>query len=88
MEYQMMPVVIDEATLQSIASMTGGKYYRATDKNVLKEVFKDIDQLEKTEIDVKNFTQMEDDYMRWAILLLIFICIDFVCRYTILRHIP
>lgn len=88
MEYQMMPVVIDEATLQSIASMTGGKYYRATDKNVLKEVFKDIDQLEKTEIDVKNFTQMEDDYIRWAILLLIFICIDFVCRYTILRHIP
>lgn len=88
MEYQLMPVVIDEATLRSIAQMTGGKYYRATSKNVLKEVFQDIDQLEKTQLDVRNFTHTEDDYMKWAILLLIFIIMDFVARYTILRHIP
>lgn len=88
MEYQMMPVVIDEATLTSIAQMTGGKYYRATNNDVLKEVFHDIDQLEKTQIDVKNFTHMEDDYMKWAVLLLLLICVDFVARYTILRHIP
>ena len=83
-----MPVVIDEATLRSIASITGGKYYRATNKNVLKEIFYDIDQLEKTQIDVKNFTHMEDDYMKWAILLLVLILLDLVSRYTILRHIP
>lgn len=88
MEYQKMPVVIDEATLRSIASITGGKYYRATNKNVLKEIFYDIDQLEKTQIDVKNFTHMEDDYMKWAILLLVLILLDLVSRYTILRHIP
>ena len=88
MEYQLMTGVIDEATLRSIAKMTGGKYYRATSKNVLKEVFQDIDQLEKTQLDVRNFTHTEDDYMKWAILLLIFIIMDFVARYTILRHIP
>ena len=88
MEYQKMPVVIDEGTLKSVASMTGGKYYRATNKNVLKDVFKDIDQLEKTQLDVKNYTHTEDDYMKWAIILLILVVFEVVSRYTVLRHIP
>ena len=88
MEYQKMPVVIDEATLQTIANMTGGKYYRATSKNVLKDVFKDIDQLEKTQLDVKNFSHTEDDYMKWAVLLLVFVGLEVIARYTVLRHIP
>ena len=88
MEYQKMPVVIDEGTLQTVANLTGGKYYRATSKNVLKEVFKEIDQLEKTQLDVKNFTHTEDDYMKWAVLLLIFVCAELFMKYTLLRHIP
>lgn len=88
MEYQKMPVVIDEATLKSVASMTGGKYYRATSKNVLKEVFKDIDQLEKTQLDVKNYTHTEDDYMKWALILLVLVGLEPIIRYTLLRHIP
>lgn len=88
MEYQMLPVVIDEATLMSIASTTGGKYFRATNKNVLKDVFNEIDQLEKTRMDVRNFTHTEDNYMMWAYLLLALVAIDFVARYTMLRNIP
>lgn len=88
MEYQKLPVVIDEGTLRSVASMTGGKYYRATSKNVLKEIFNDIDQLEKTQLDVKNYSHTEDDYMKWAVLLMLFVGIDVFVRYTILRHIP
>lgn len=88
MEYQKMPVVIDEGTLRSIASMTGGKYYRATSKNVLKEVFKDIDRLEKTQLDVKNYSHTEDDYMKWSILLFVLVVVEVISRYTILRHIP
>lgn len=88
MEYQKMPVVIDEATLKSVASMTGGKYYRATSKNVLKEVFKDIDQLEKTQLDVKNYTHTEDDYQKWAVLLLALVGVELLLRYTVMRHIP
>jgi Ca-activated chloride channel family protein len=88
MEYQKLPVVIDEGTLRSVASMTGGKYYRATSKNVLKEIFKDIDQLEKTQLDVKNYSHTEDDYMKWAVLLLMLVGLEVLLRYTVLRHIP
>ena len=88
MEYQKLPVVIDEGTLRSVASMTGGKYYRATSKNVLKEIFKDIDQLEKTQLDIKNYSHTEDDYMKWAVLLFVLVAIEVLARYTVLRHIP
>lgn len=87
-EYQSLPVVIDEATLKSISQKTGGRYFRATSKNVLKDVFKEIDKLEKTELDVRKFSQTEDNFMPWAILLLVLVCLDLGLRYTILRNIP
>lgn len=88
MEYQSLPVVIDEGTLKNIAQTTGGKYFRATNKNVLKDVFKEIDALEKTQMDVRNFSHTEDDYMPWALLLLSLVLVDILCRYTVLRTIP
>lgn len=88
MEYRQLPVVIDEATLRSIASATGGKYFRATNKNVLKQVFDEIDQLEKTKMDVRNFSQTEDNYMPWAWLLLALVVVDIAVRYSLLRSIP
>lgn len=88
MQYRQLPVVIDEATLRSIASATGGKYFRATNKNVLKQVFDEIDQLEKTKMDVRNFSQTEDNYMPWAWLLLALVVVDIVVRYSLLRSIP
>ena len=88
MEYQELPVVIDEATLKQIADKTGGKYFRATNEDVLNDVFKEIDQLEKTRMDVMNFNHTEDNYMPWAILLLVLVLADQVVRYTLLRNIP
>ena len=44
--------------------------------------------LEKTQLDVKNYTHTEDDYMKWAIILLILVVFEVVSRYTVLRHIP
>lgn len=88
MEYQRVPVVIDEATLKTIASNTDGKYFRATTKHVLKDVFAEIDQLEKTRLDVHNFKRTEDNYMPWAILLFILLCLAEVSKYTVLRKIP
>lgn len=87
-EYQQLPVVIDEATLKSIANKTGGKYFRATSKHVLKEIFSEIDKLEKTELDVRKYNQTEDNYMPWALLLLALLLIDIIARHTILRNIP
>lgn len=87
-EYVNMPVVIDEATLQTIANITGGKYFRATGNNVLSEIFDEIDKLEKTQIDVKNYSHTEDNYLPWALLALILLTLELVMRNTILRRIP
>lgn len=87
-EYKMMPVVIDEATLRQIADMTGGKYFRATDNNTLKNIFKEIDQLETTVLDVRNFSSTTDDYEVWAWIALACLSLAIVIRYTALRTIP
>ena len=87
-QYERLPVVIDEATLKKIASSTGGKYFRATNKGVLKQVFNEIDQLEKTRMDVRNFSHTEDNYMPWAWLLLLILVLDSVLNYAVLRRIP
>lgn len=87
-EYVNLPVVIDEATLRTIAETTGGKYFRATGNNVLKEIFAEIDRLEKTKMDLRNFTSTEDDYMPWAIAALSLFGLIVILRYTFLRSTP
>lgn len=87
-EYTPQPVVIDEATLRTIADTTGGKYFRATGNRVLREVFDEIDALEKTQMDVRNFSHTEDNYMIWAWFALFFFALEFILRYTVLRSIP
>ena len=87
-EYVNLPVVIDEATLKSIAETTGGKYFRATGNNVLREIFSEIDSLEKTKMDTRNFTATEDYYLPWAIAALILFSLIVILRYTLLRTIP
>lgn len=86
--YSPQPVVIDESTLKQIAQTTGGQYFRATNKKVLQEIFSEIDQLEKTQMDIRHFSHTEDNYMTWAWLAFAFVCIDLLLRYTILRTIP
>lgn len=87
-EYVRQPVVIDEATLRTIADNTGGKYFRATDNAVLENIFSEIDALEKTQMDVRHFSHTEDNYMMWAWLALAFFAIEMLLRYTVLRSIP
>lgn len=87
-DYVNMPVVIDEATLQQIANATGGRYFRATGNTVLKDIFSEIDQLEKTQMDVKHFSHTEDNYMLWAWLALGLFLLEILLRHTVLRTIP
>ena len=87
-EYDYLKVTIDEKTLKSIADKTGGRYYRATDNQALENIFSEIDALEKTTLDVKNYRNVEDDYMLWAWLLLAFVGIDLLRRNTLLRTMP
>ena len=88
LEFQPQKVVIDEATLQQIADETGGKYFRATGNKVLEDIFAEIDQLEKTQMDVRHFSHTEDDYMLFAWIVFALVCTEFVLRYTLLRSIP
>lgn len=87
-EFQPQPVVIDEATLKTVAESTGGKYFRATGNRVLEEIFSEIDALEKTQMDVRHFSHTEDNYMLWAWLAFAFLALELLLRYTVLRSIP
>lgn len=87
-DVQQMQVVIDEETLTKIADLTGGKYFRATNEQVLRDVFKEIDSLEKTRMDVRHFSHAEDNYMIFAWLLFGFVALELVLRYTVCRSIP
>ncbi len=86
--FKPMPVTIDEPTLQKVASMTGGKYYRATDNSVLDQVFAEIDKLEKTTLDVQNFSNTQDHYEPWAWALLALLVVSLLLDYTVLRRLP
>ena len=87
-EYVPTPVVIDEETLKQVASITGGKYYRATNNKVLSEIFDEIDKLEKTELDVRHFSHTEDNYLPWALAALGIFLLELILRHTWLRTIP
>lgn len=85
-QYQNMPVEIDEAMLKEIAQTTGGRYFRATDNDKLVQVYNEIDKLEKSKIDVKQFTRKEEKYLVPAIIAFCFLFIDILLRNTILRQ--
>lgn len=79
---------IDDKALRQIASLTGGKYFAATSASALSEVFAEIDALEKTEFDVRNFSHTEDDYMVWAWLAFGFFALQLLLKLTVTRSIP
>lgn len=83
-----METKIDEESLRSIANLTGGKYFRATDKKMLENVFKEIDKLEKTKLDVERSTTAEENFMPWVLIALCALALDMLIRYTVLRRIP
>lgn len=87
-EYVNMPVVIDEATLRKIADITGGKYFRATGNTVLADIFQEIDSLEKSVLDVRNYSHTEDSYALWAWIAFGLLALELILRNTLLRTIP
>jgi Ca-activated chloride channel family protein len=81
-------VQIDEALLERIASLTKGKYFRATDEASLEDIYDDIDSLEKTEIEVTTIKRYSEEFYRFVLFGLILILLEFTMRYTFLRSIP
>lgn len=87
-QYQNVPVEIDETTLKQIASVTGGQYFRATDNQSLKKVYEQIDQLEKTKMQTNQYSKRHEQYKYFALLAFVLLLIEAVLRYTIYRKIP
>ena len=87
-QYQRMEVQIDEALLQKISALTNGKYFRATNKQKLQEVYKEIDRLEKSKIDVTEFNRKKEEFLPFVILALILLTFEFVLRFVVLKLVP
>jgi Ca-activated chloride channel family protein len=87
-QYQNVPVEIDEPLMRNIAEQTGGKYFRATDNLKLKAIYQEIDQLEKTKIEVTQFRRHKEEYYSAAMLAGIFLLLEILLSQTYLRKIP
>ncbi len=88
MEYDYVDVDIDEATMTKIAEETGGKYFRATDNESLRNVYKDIDKLEKSIISEKSFSNKAEHFLPFALLAALFLLVEFVIKKTVIRSLP
>jgi len=85
-QYQDMPVEIDEAILKDIALTTGGKYFRATDNDKLTQVYKEIDNLEKSKIDVRQYSRKEEKYLLPAFIAFFMLVFEITARNTIFKN--
>jgi Ca-activated chloride channel family protein len=85
---QNLPVEIDEKTLTEIAAMTGGQYFRAQDTEGLRQVYEEIDEMEKYLISVQNVTQRQEIFLPFALVAMALILIELLLRRTWLRVIP
>ena len=84
-QYGRTQVEIDEKLLKEIAEVTGGKYFRATNNRKLKEIYKEIDALEKTEIEEFKFYNYEEKFRPLVFLALGLLLFEFLLRFTLFR---
>jgi len=83
-----MPVELDEKSLMEIANITGGMYSRATDTESLRQIFAEIDKLEKTKIETQYFTRNDELFRKFVILGLILLGLNLLLSNTIFRKLP
>ena len=81
-------VEIDEKTLTAISDMTGGKYFRATDKAKLKAIYDEINQLEKSKVEVTEHVSYHELYLAWVLAALGLLLAEFLLANLVLKRIP
>jgi len=84
-QYQRMPVDVDEGTLTKIADITGGKYFRATDNMTLKNIYEHIDQMEKAKIAVTQYHKKTELFLPFALIALLCLTAEFLLKNTWLK---
>ena len=87
-QYVNIPVEIDTKTLNEIAMATDGDFYRATNNRELQNIYKEIDKLEKTKLNVKKFSKKYEAYQPFALAALLVLLLEVLLRITIFRKLP
>jgi len=90
MPQQKSPAVdfIDEQLLRKIAEETGGRYFRAKDKEALQNIYNQIDQLEKSKVEITSYKRYEELFFPLALAALAFLFLEIVLRYTVFKRFP
>ncbi|HBC28206.1 MAG TPA: aerotolerance regulator BatA [Prevotellaceae bacterium] len=86
--YQNIPVEIDTKTLKAIAARTDGEFYRAGNTGKLREVYRQIDRLEKTKMDVRKYSRRYEAFFPFLLVSVLALILEMVLRDTLLRRIP
>lgn len=87
-QYVNMPVEIDTQTLREIARITDGNFYRATNNAELKKIYRDIDKLEKTKLNVTHYAKRYEAYQIFAFAAFLVLLLEILLRLTWFRRIP
>ena len=87
-QYQQVEIPVDEGLLEEIASMTGGRYFWAENQRTLEEVYQEIDLMERSKIDVTEFSRKHDEYLPLVMIALFLLGLEVLFRNTWLKTIP
>jgi Ca-activated chloride channel homolog len=87
-EYDYVDVDVDEKTMTEISNMTGGKCFRATDNESLRNIYNEIDKMEKNIISEKSFSNKAEHFLPLALAAAILLLLEFILRFTLFRSVP
>lgn len=87
-EYDYVDVDVDDKTMTQISEYTGGKYFRATNKESLVTIYQEIDKMEKTIISEKSFSNKAEHFLPFALAAAILLLLEFLLRFTVFRTLP
>lgn len=79
---------IDEDVLKAMAQLTGGRYFRATNKSKLADIFDEIDQMERTKMNIREFSRKEEEYLPFILAAIALLLLHIIIKNTILRNTP
>jgi Ca-activated chloride channel family protein len=88
MEYRNLPADVDEETLQKIAAMTGGKYYRADSADTMRRIYAEIDSFEKSEVEVRKYQHFDELFRPAALAGLAALLLELALGQTVWRRLP
>ena len=86
--FMQLDVEIDEDILRQIADETGGRYFRATDKRKLKDIYDEIDTLEKSKVEITQFTVLHEEYLIFVVAALLALALEFLLNTLVLNKLP